>query len=151
MIDIDESYTDNNVTILEEFQKMLAIDDTVRQFVVDDQVTCRATRAARRRRVADIPSARLLWAKENPGDFHFAWQCLKVIFLIFWKSHDYLGSLVNLSKLINRNGVTAAAKIQQSDEFLKHALEAHLTASVITFLNISATSDLRLCCCCYPF
>ena len=143
VIDIDESYTDNNVTILEEFQKMLAIDDTVQQCVVGDQATCRAIRAARRRRVADIPSARLLWAKENPGHFHFAWECLKVIFLIFWESHDFPGSLAHLSKLINRSGVTAAAKkFQQSDEFLKHALEAHLTASLITFLNISATSDL---------
>ena len=129
--------------ILEEFQKMLAIDDTVQQCVVGDQATCRAIRAARRRRVADIPSARLLWAKENPGDFHFAWECLKVIFLIFWESHDFPGSLAHLSKLINRSGVTAAAKkFQQSDEFLKHALEAHLTASLITFLNISANSDL---------
>ena len=51
--------------------------------------------------------------------------------------------MAHLSKLINRSGVAAAAqKFQQSDEFLKHALEAHLTASLITFLNISATSNL---------
>ena len=25
--------------------------------------------------VADVPNARLLWAKENPGHFHFTWEC----------------------------------------------------------------------------
>ena len=34
--DIDESHTDNYVTIQEEFQKMLAVDDTTEQCVVGD-------------------------------------------------------------------------------------------------------------------
>ena len=91
IIDVDESYTDNNVIILDEFQKMLGIDDTTQQCVVGDQATCRSICGARRRRVADVPSSRLLWAKENPGDFHFAWECLKVIFLTFWETPDHLG------------------------------------------------------------
>ena len=75
--DIDESHTDNNVTILEEFQKMLAVDDTTEQCVVGNQATCRTIRGARRRRVADVPNARLLWAKENSGDFHLHGSVLK--------------------------------------------------------------------------
>ena len=39
IIDVDESYTDNNVIILDEFQKMLGIDDTTQQCVVGDQAT----------------------------------------------------------------------------------------------------------------
>ena len=46
VIDVDESYLDNNVTILEELQKILAIDDTIQQCVVGDQATCRAIRGA---------------------------------------------------------------------------------------------------------
>ena len=100
IIDVDESFTDNNVAKLDEFQKMLAIDDSVQQSVVGDQATCRAIRGARRRRVADVPNARLLWAKENPGDFHFTWECLKVIYLTFWESPQHPGSLAHLSNLI---------------------------------------------------
>lgn len=146
VIDIDESYTDNNVTILDEFQKILAVNDSVQQCVVGDQATCRAIRGARRRRVADVPHARLLWAKENPGDFHFTWECLKVIYLTFWESPEHPGSLAHFSKLTNRSNVTIAAKkFQQADEFLRHALEAHLTASLLTFLNVSSTSAELAC------
>ena len=82
------------------------------------------------------------WAKENPGDFHFAWECLKVIFLTFWETPDHLGSLAHLNKLVNRSSVTAAAKkFQQAGEFVRHTVEAHLTASLITFLKISDPSD----------
>ena len=141
VIDVDESYIDNNVTILEKFQKMLSIEDTIQQCVVGDQATCRAIRGGRRRRVADVPNARLRWAKENPGDFHFMWECLKVIYLTFWESPEHPGSLAYLSKLTNRTNVTIAAKkFQQADEFLRHALEAYLTASLLTFLNISSVS-----------
>lgn len=111
--------------------------------MVGDQATCRSIHGARQRRVADVPSScLLLWAKENPGDFHFTWECLKVIFLIFWESPDHPGSLAHLSKLVKHGGVTVAAKkCQQADEFLRHAVEAHLSASLITFLEISDQSD----------
>ena len=57
------------------------------------------------------------------------WECLKVIHLTFWESPEHPGSLANLSELTNRTNVTIAAKkFQQADEFLRHALEAHLTA-----------------------
>ena len=69
------------------------------------------------------------------------WECLKVIYLTFWESPEHPGSLANISKLTNRTNVTIAAKkFQQADEFLRHALEAHLTASLLTFLNISSVS-----------
>ena len=141
---IDESYTDNNVTILEEFQNFLAVDHiyTTEQCVVGDQATCRTIRGARRRRVADVPNEIPLWAKENPGDFNFTWECVKVIFLTFWKSADHPSSLAHLATVVNRTGVTVAAKkFQQADEFLMHALEAHLTASLVSFLNIEGTRD----------
>ena len=106
-----------------------------------DQPTCRAIRRARRRRVADVPNARLLWTK-NPGDFHFTWECLKVIYLTFWESPQHLGSLTHLSNLINRSNVTIAVKhFQQADEFIKHALETHLTAALLKFLKVSNTSS----------
>ena len=102
---------------------MLAVDDTTEQCVVGDQATCRTIKGARRRRVADVPNARLLWAKENPGDSHFTWECVKVIFLTFWKSADHPGSLAHLATVVNHTGVTVAAKkFQQADEFLMHAL-----------------------------
>ena len=53
-----------------------------------------------------------------------------------------VGSLAHLNKLVDRSSVTAAAKkFQQADEFLRHTVEAHLTASLITFLKISDPSD----------
>ena len=74
-----------------------------------DQAPCRTIRGARRRRVADVPNARLLWAKENPGDFHFTSECVNVIFLTFWKSADHPGSQAYLATVVNRTGVTVAA------------------------------------------
>ena len=120
LMDVDSSYIDNNVTILADFQKRLNIDGTIHQCVVGDQATCRTIRGARRRRVAEFnPRDSLCWAKENPGDFHFEWECLKVVFLLFWGSSDQPGSLAQLKETVNRKSVTSDAKrFQQGDEFL---------------------------------
>eukprot|EP00118_Oscarella_pearsei_P012703 m.95669 g.95669 ORF g.95669 m.95669 type:complete len:849 (+) comp36860_c0_seq1:177-2723(+) len=143
VIDVDESFTDNNVIILDDFQKLLEVDDTMEQCVVGDQATCRTIRGAKRRRVADVPNSRLLWARENPGDFHFTWECLKVLFMFLWQTPNQAGSLAHLREVVNRTGVTIKAKdFQQSDEFLNNALDAHLAASVIHFVK-SKESTLK--------
>ena len=72
LMDIDSSYIDNTVTILDDFQKRLSSDGMTHQCVVGDQATCSTIRGAKRRRVAEFsPRDKLTWAKENPGDFHF--------------------------------------------------------------------------------
>ena len=60
------------------------------------------------------PKQKLTWANEIPGvhflegqyarvntiiakgDFHFLWECLRVVFLIFWGSPSQHGSLCNM-------------------------------------------------------
>ena len=83
----------------------------------------------------------MTWAKENPGDFHFQWECLKVIFLLFGGSSDQPGSLAQLRDTVKRRTVTSDAKVfQQGDEFVQNALDAHLIASLLDFLKLDDES-----------
>lgn len=143
LMELDCSFIDNNVTILADFQKRLAIDGCIQQCVTGDQATCVTIRGARRRRVAEFNQVdRLSWAKESPGDFHFLWECLKVIFLLFWDTPDNPSSLSHLHSIVNRSSVTPDAKrFQQADEFLEHALQAHLSAAALDFFNVSDVSS----------
>lgn len=81
---VNNSIIDNNVEILCKIKDELGIDGSKQQCIVGDQATCVTIRGARKRRIAEpeLPE-QLRWAKENPGDFHFMWECLKVIFLLF--------------------------------------------------------------------
>lgn len=68
---------------------------------------------------------------------------IKVSFLLFWGSAEDRGSLSSLKELVNRKGVDVQAKtFEASDEFLHHTLEAHLTASLLQFLDIVDTSQV---------
>ena len=85
-----------------------------------DQASCVTIRGAKRRRINDInPLQRLTWAHENPGDLHFLWECMKVVFLLFWGNSDEPGSLAHLKSMLNRGKVDKEAKnFQAADEFL---------------------------------
>ena len=76
------------------------------------------------------------------GDFHFLWECLRVIFHIFWGTPAQPGSLCNLRELIRRTHVDKAVKVfSVGDEFVLHAFKAHLTASILTQLKLKSPSD----------
>ena len=76
------------------------------------------------------------------GDFHFLWECLKVLFLMFWEPHGNAGSLSSLRDTINRKQVDKPVKIfNTGDEFLLHTFKAHLAARICTHLNLTSTSD----------
>ena len=76
------------------------------------------------------------------GDFHFLWECLRVIFLIFWGTPAQAGSLCNLRELIRRVHVDKGVKVfSVGDEFVLHAFRAHLTAGILTQLKLKGTTD----------
>ena len=61
------------------------------------------------------------------GDFHFLWECLRSVFIMFWGSPAHIGSLCNLREYIQRTGVDKAVKVfNRGDEFLVHAFKSHL-------------------------
>lgn len=77
-----------------------------------------------------------------PGDFHFLWECLRVIFLTFWGTPAEHGSLCNVREQIRRNQVDKDVKVfSVGDEFVIHSFKAHLTARVYTTLGLHSTSD----------
>ena len=79
------------------------------------------------------------------GDFHFMWECLKVLFLIFWGTHSLPGSLCNMREIISRNLVDKEAKVFSiADEFILHVFQAHFQAAICSFFDIASTSPLFL-------
>ena len=76
------------------------------------------------------------------GDFHFLWECLRVIFLMFWGSSAQVGSLCNMREIIRRLQVDKGVKVfNVGDEFLIHVFKAHFKASILPVLNIQTPSD----------
>ena len=76
------------------------------------------------------------------GDFHFLWECLRVVFAIFWGNPTQSGSLCNMREQINRKLVDKKVKVFSiGDEFLLHAFKAHLTARVCTLFKINSPAD----------
>ena len=76
------------------------------------------------------------------GDFHFLWECLKVIFLILWGTPAEHGSLCNMREQTRRNQVDKSVKVfSVGDEFLVHMFKAHLAAKICTNLKLKSTSD----------
>lgn len=140
LMDINESFIDSNIDILLRFAKDLGITGDKQQCIVGDQATCATIRGAKRRRIDDItPLQRLTWAKEHPGDFHFLWECLRVVFLLFWGSPTEIGSLANLKCLLNRKDVDKdAEKFEPSDEFLQNVLQSYLVSSLTHFLGMES-------------
>lgn len=77
-----------------------------------------------------------------PGDFHFLWECLRVVFTIFWGNPSDTGSLCNMRENINRKLVTKTVKVfNTGDEFLVHAFKAHFIARICSILGISSPCD----------
>ena len=76
------------------------------------------------------------------GDFHFMWECLKVLFLIFWGTPSLPGSLCNMREIISRNLVDKEAKVFSiADEFILHVFQAHFQAAICSFFDIASTSS----------
>ena len=76
------------------------------------------------------------------GDFHFLWECLRVVFDIFWGTPAQHGSLSNMREHLQRLQVDKGVKVfNVGDEFLIHVFKAHLVASVCSLLNITSVSD----------
>ena len=76
------------------------------------------------------------------GDFHFLWECLKVIFMMFWGTPSQPGSLCNVREYISRKQVDKEAKVfNVADEFLIHTFKSHLLARVCCVLKITSPSS----------
>ena len=76
------------------------------------------------------------------GDFHFLWECLKVIFMIFWEPHVNHGSLSCMRDRISHKQVDKSVKVFSiGDEFLVHTFKAHLAARICTIFKLKAVSD----------
>ena len=76
------------------------------------------------------------------GDFHFMWECLKVLFLIFWGTPSLPGSLCNMREIISRNLVDKEAKVFSiADEFILHVFRAHFQAAICSIFGITSISS----------
>ena len=76
------------------------------------------------------------------GDFHFLWECLRVVFGIFWGSPSDVGSLCNIRELISRKLVTRTVKaFNIGDKFLIHAFRAHFMAGICSILKIKSPTE----------
>ena len=130
-----------------------------------DQLTCKNIRGAKRWRETEIGlTSRLRWANEVPGrlnhtivitftynkllllihagDFHFLWECLRVIFHIFWGSPAFPGSLCNLREHIHRVRVTREVRdFSVGDEFLMHTFISHLLTAICSVFHIQSPHE----------
>ena len=78
----------------------------------------------------------------NAGDFHFLWECQRVILLIFWGKSSQIGSLCNLRDIIHRVRVDKQGKtFSVGDEFILHVFQARLIAAICSFFSISSPND----------
>ena len=76
------------------------------------------------------------------GDFHFLWECLRALFVIFWGTPSHPGSLCNIREFINRKQVDkGVSTFNIADEFVLHAFKAHLLASICNHLDIGTPED----------
>ena len=76
------------------------------------------------------------------GDFHFLWECARVILLVFWGKNTLPGSLSNLRAFVNRILVDKAGKtFHIIDEFIQHVHTAHLLAAICDELQIESPHD----------
>ena len=77
------------------------------------------------------------------GDFHILWECLCVVFTIFWGTANQPGSLCNLREIARYTSVDKGIKnFNTGDEFLLHAFRAHLKAAVASSLTINTNSEV---------
>ena len=77
------------------------------------------------------------------GDFHFLWECLKVLYMILWGTPVQPGSLCNLWELLNRKQVDKAMNVfSTGDEFLLYYFKAYLKARICTLFQVSADDKI---------
>ena len=74
------------------------------------------------------------------GDFHFLWEVVKVLLMMFWGSPAHIGSLCNLREFVRRVQVDKSGKVfNVCDEFILHAFrKSHLLAAVCTHLKVQS-------------
>ena len=78
----------------------------------------------------------------HTGDFHFLWECLRVILSSYWGNASTPGSLHHLREIICRNKVDHKGKVFSiADEFIQHAFSAHLIAAICHEFKISSPSE----------
>ena len=71
------------------------------------------------------------------------WECLRVVFKIFWGNPGQHGSLCNLREIIHRNRVTKDVKVfNVGDEFLLHVFKGHLTAAIMEELKMETKATI---------
>lgn len=76
------------------------------------------------------------------GDFHFLWECLRVIYTSYWGRASQPGSLCHLREVVRWVQVNKAVKVfSTGDEFLLHCFQSHLLASICKQLSINDPSD----------
>ena len=76
------------------------------------------------------------------GDFHFLWECLRVVFHVFWGTPSLPGSLCNVREYLNRNQVNKGVTVfSVGDEFLLHVFRAHMVESICSYLKVKLTDD----------
>lgn len=70
------------------------------------------------------------------------WECLRVVFSIFWGTPSDTGSLCNMREFIGRKQVSKSVKVfNVGDEFLVHTFKAHFIARICSILSITLPSD----------
>ena len=93
-------------------------------------------------------NAILVQVNTSIGDFHFLWECLRVVFTIFWGTPSDSGTLCNMREFISRKLVNKTVKVfNVGDEFLSHTFKAHLTASICSIFGVdSPTAEIEHTC-----
>ena len=71
------------------------------------------------------------------GDFHFLWECLRVIYMSYWGRPNHIGSLCNLQEVVRQVQVDKGVKVfSTGDEFLVHCFQSHLLANICKQLGV---------------
>ena len=71
------------------------------------------------------------------------WECLHVVFTMFWGAPNQTGSLCHLREIARRTLVDKGVKVfNVGNEFLLHTFYAHFTASILTLLGTLAAQRI---------
>ena len=76
------------------------------------------------------------------GDFHFMWECVRIILSCYWGNASTPGSLYHLCEIVRRHKVDQKGKVFSiADEFIHNCFHAHLLANICQQLHITSPSD----------
>ena len=74
------------------------------------------------------------------GDFHFMWECVRIILSWYWGNASTPGSLYHLREIVRHHKVDQKGKVFSiADEFIHNCFHSHLLAN-----NIYASSCISL-------